>query len=796
MESRLKDCADTDLDRLVDAEEPILLQAAESQLGPSKKAEQYYKTPCKSYWHLRTRAVDAFDFQDRECVLARAIVDVDKAIAFLDLSAARLARDAKFGYLSIILAHFIKRAIPYTQEQTMLHVPVVLTKFEDTKTGQHWWLSGIDELGDVPDLRVCAHVHRDVQLGIKRCWIGKQPCFYGALVDAILAPSTTLEEVLEMARDEFPLFDWTAKARHVPTRQWLDSYLRVLGAAGNETAVRAIDSHIVKVLRGRMAFSVVKTDKDRYEVFTDGKWNCGVTHNDFIDYSLEELKAAFGSIDYNPILKIEHYEVPRPFESIGFAGSMANYMLQLTPRDDQIWPLDIDNHHRLLDNKGNVIDYAAGGIIRKARAEERLYRHIPWTIIEHPLTPLLAAFGQLLHDKFAAKVTDLKEDDQVMTAFEEIKNHADAPMSRAVFECWGDLNDFVYFMRFASCMLIGKPEVVQMLGLTGPQNCGKSFLALCVVAVLGQASSNLCQVLPSNYLTRPPRDDAEASKPVLAQCRGCKCVTPKEQVAEELRPVTLKTFVAGPDVNVSARHNNNGKDDETSFPITWKVLTQGNSDLRYSRKADDGLAGKVVEMRPPNAFLGEDEFDNNNLRHRHANNNLSSAAAKGAFVPEMLAWSRALACTLQQPICDGRNILPVPPAYVSISNDEKQAIAMETAGLKHYLLKYTTYCKELTTTEKKKGTSEQKPTEYMELKRVIHRLAGGTFDQTEWTDANFGSTSSFKAKWRKKNEGFDYFKTQLPQDDSTDRRPIRLKTQEELAADTEAARVAIAAAAH
>ena len=79
---------------------------------------------------------------------------------------------------------------------------------------------------------------------------------------------------------------------------------------------------------------------------------------------------------------------------------------------------------------------------------------------------------------------------------------------------------------------------------------------------------NLCNVLPANYLTKPPRDDPEASTPLLAQCRGCKCVTPNEQVAEEMRPVTLKTFVAGPDVNVSARDNHSKSNEETSFPVT------------------------------------------------------------------------------------------------------------------------------------------------------------------------------------------------------------------------------------
>ena len=72
-------------------------------------------------------------------------------------------------------------------------------------------------------------------------------------------------------------------------------------------------------------------------------------------------------------------------------------------------------------------------------------------------------------------------------------------------------------MWLAACILIGIPQFVQMLGFTGPMNCGKAFLALCIVAVLGQGSTNLCQVMLPNYLTKPPSDEAEASKPLLAE---------------------------------------------------------------------------------------------------------------------------------------------------------------------------------------------------------------------------------------------------------------------------------------
>ena len=136
-----------------------------------------------------------------------------------------MVRHPVFGCISVILAHFLERATPWLEEDGF-HVPVVCTEFHGH------WLSGIDELGDIPDLRVVAHVHRDVQLGIGRCWVGKAPCFYGALVDATLAPSVPFEQVLQMARSEFPDYDWDLRAAHVATRDFLDNYLKVIDTAG------------------------------------------------------------------------------------------------------------------------------------------------------------------------------------------------------------------------------------------------------------------------------------------------------------------------------------------------------------------------------------------------------------------------------------------------------------------------------------------------------------------------------------------------------------------------------------
>ena len=774
---RLDAFCDTRFNELVDVEPSFLLKDVEAQYDRNRRDEvARFKMISRAYARLPSRPVHGYDCLDRPCVLARATIDVDKVLSFLDLAHARLVRDPTFGSIAIILTHFLRRATPWL-EQDGFHVPVVRTEF----LGQ--WLSGIDELGEIPDLRVAAHVHRDVQLGIARWWIGKEPCFYGALVDAILAPaaSVSFEQVLQIARSKYPDCDWDLRAAHVKTTAWMDNYLKAIDAsAKGAMTVRANDSYVVEVLRGRMTMQIVKQGEG-YEIFRNNVWEQLKDHSDFVEYVKRELADAFGTIDFDPILKIHRSTVPEPFACTGFCNNMANWMLKFTPRVSDFKPLDADNFFKLLDKKGNLVDFKTGEI-RKALAEDRLWRHCPWEFKEHKMTAKFLEFGQLLCKHFLAGTTDLETIPEVVAASESLCADPNAPMTIAVRGVFDSINEFVYFLRWAACILIGIPEIVQMLGITGPPNCGKSFLALLVASVLGQRTDNYSQTLTANYLTSPGREDPEASLPLLNQCAGCKLVTPKEQVAGMMRPMAVKAFVAGPDVNVSGRGNYSQKQDQTSFAVTWKVLTQSNSPLQWSRAPVDGLTDKIVDLTPPFNFIGADEYKPEVDRHRLADSSLSSAAANGAFVMEMIAWARALACTLDKSICTARNIVPVPPCYTENVQEIKQAEAKSSTTISDILRKHATYC------------DTKDATTYSDFKASINRL--GPFNQTEWTAAGFGPTGSSKGQYRVKGIKKDFFLTQIP-GDTCKRGPIRLKTKKEIeiAEAAEAAKAAEAAEA-
>ena len=199
----------------------------------------------------------------------------------------------------------------------------------------------------------------------------------------------------------------------------------------------------------------------------------------------------------------------------------------------------------------------------------------------------------------------------------------------------------------------------------------------------------------------------------------------------------IKMLVAGPDVNVSARANHSRADDVTSFPISWKVFVQSNSGLRYSNSAEDGLAGKIVEIHPPFEFVPKELFDDENPRQRIAKPSLSTRALKGEFAAELFAWARALACTFHVDICGGRILSPQPPDVITLC---AEAAPVPVSGA------------QLSLPEKIVKVCEYKtdPTEALECSKLKAMFPG--HDNSEWTSIGFGSTSNFRGQIRRKTE--------------------------------------------
>ena len=554
-------------------------------------------------------------------------------------------------------------------------------------------------------------------------------------------------DVIELARRKFPTLDWTL-VNPVPAKEYLHSF-RTIMECKDAVRIRAKDSHVTNILRGRMELEVIKSGKDSFEIFRDGQWKVDQSSDDYEDHVLWAMREAFGHFTYDDVLDQTVVEVREPFENNAFAGAIAKSLLKRM-RSHNDCPLDSRNFYLLLDNRGMVLDFKQGAI-RKATASDRLHKHIPFELKTFAHQTELLDFSKALCSTFRAlspgSETGAGSMDDRRGEFGALIATGHFPMLDAPHGVFEDFEWTIYVLRVLCCIDIGIPEIVHLFAYTGPQNCAKSFLALLVVGVLGQNADNLASTLPSNWLCTPMREDAESSTPVAAALCGAKLVVPKEQLKKMMLPEKVKTLVAGPDVNMAARHNFSKKGEQTSFPITWKVLVQSNSELRYSMDPEDGLAGKIVEVRPPFEFVPKELHDPNNMRQRVAKPDLSVKALKGEFGQELVAWAIALAPSFATDICGGRVLSPQPRDLVTEAIEAAEGQRVATSSLIDLIAEKCDYV-------------DDPSHEALECNKLKAMFPG--HDSSEWTAAGFGA--KFRGQVRRKKEGlnFDYFLTKLP----------------------------------
>ena len=117
----------------------------------------------------------------------------------------------------------------------------------------------------------------------------------------------------------------------------------------------------------------------------------------------------------------------------------------------------------------------------------------------------------------------------------------------------------------------------------------------------------------------------------------------------------------------------------TSFPVTWAILMQSNSGLTVNPKFDDGgLERKIVELEPP--FLMTDDpqlIEERPHQYRAARRGVGDRAQNGVYNAEVFAVARLFFKTLDEAICTGRNIAPLPARVLARACDKK-AVSQET----------------------------------------------------------------------------------------------------------------------
>ena len=167
------------------------------------------------------------------------------------------------------------------------------------------------------------------------------------------------------------------------------------------------------------------------------------------------------------------------------------------------------------------------------------------------------------------------------------------------------------------------------------------------------------------------RKDPESSKPVLEKVRGSRLIYIKEAAAGPVCGDTLKNILDPRDAGVTARHNCNKKGESTEFPVTWSILSVGQSPVHLRPgEADTGGGGKISELNTHREFVAAPDV--HNPRHAQADQGLANDVLRGAMDAELLFWTQGPYQTLLPDVCKSRSILP-KPAIVKVAEAEHKS---------------------------------------------------------------------------------------------------------------------------
>ncbi len=227
-------------------------------------------------------------------------------------------------------------------------------------------------------------------------------------------------------------------------------------------------------------------------------------------------------------------------------------------------------------------------------------------------------------------------------------------------EPMGSLDQHFFVMRFHSRVITGHRQFVEMLALTGPPSGAKSTLTVPVVKCLGnEGHARYVEEPPNNYLCVLDRTDANASRPTEFEYSGARLLHIKECPGIDMQHDACKRVLEMREGNLSSRANHSRPGDSVSIPITWAVMMSRQSNVTWPRNArETGMKSKVLEIRPPYEYLGPDEIDAENPRHKLARDSVIQEHSVGVHSAEVIFWARLLYPTLT--LVDNRHMLPRP----------------------------------------------------------------------------------------------------------------------------------------
>lgn len=258
-----------------------------------------------------------------------------------------------------------------------------------------------------------------------------------------------------------------------------------------------------------------------------------------------------------------------------------------------------------------------------------------------------------------------------------------------------DLNEVSFILRVDSRLGSAKSGFAEAYALTGPPSAGKSYVVLRLLRLLGQGSQHHVQPLPGSYFTTPPRQDADASRPVTAALAGCRMTCPKEQPTKPIDPAALKSILDGRDVDVAARANHSKSRDTTSFTVTWGIVIQSQGSIKLREgETDIGVLDKITEIRPPFRFVSKAELDASDPRARLADPALLGLCDGGRLNAEVFFHMTCWYNLLGHDVCKHRSIYPSPPGSRQYREEAEQESDTGVSRIQKWMMENLEYSSE------------------------------------------------------------------------------------------------------
>ena len=334
------------------------------------------------------------------------------------------------------------------------------------------------------------------------------------------------ENPLQAAARKYPKENWTVQCQLGPepfTRKCFEcmDYLKK-----GPIACTDHDTVFGDVVRGCSDSSIVKTGDDKFEMFRNDIWVLDVTHKYLKDFVRNELARIFAPGGGRA--------PPVPLERDSFITKVCSCVVSYMAETDEA-PLDHASHYKLLDKSGKVYDFRSD-TFRRAIADDRLYRHLPNEFQYVPMDKYnnIVRFCNMLYEYYLSGGNSLKEDEaendtqeameradlrqRIRNEYEKMcgifvgpRPHGSQPpdtMLRGIHNLFEDIDLVVFQMRIFSRVISGTKAFAEFYAYTGPVNGGKRFLMNIVIKFLGSGARFLTQVMVSNFLTSPMREDA------------------------------------------------------------------------------------------------------------------------------------------------------------------------------------------------------------------------------------------------------------------------------------------------